>query len=44
MKIFEGLGHNLFWEDPEGCAPGDECFSYCCAAGRTYVTVVFFAY
>jgi pimeloyl-ACP methyl ester carboxylesterase len=20
VKIFEGLGHNLFWEDPEGCA------------------------
>ena len=20
VKIFEGLGHNPFWEDPRGCA------------------------
>jgi pimeloyl-ACP methyl ester carboxylesterase len=20
VKIFEGLGHNRFWEDPRGCA------------------------
>ena len=20
VKVFEGLGHNPFWEDPAGCA------------------------